>query len=65
MRIDDVLEFFSSRSDLARAIGVSAQTVSKWEKEVPKSRRESVRMAMKLRAADLRKRADKIEEAAQ
>jgi len=65
MRVDDVLEYFDSLRDLAKSIGLSEHAVYKWQGEVPRSRRESVRMAMKLRAADLRKRADKIEEAAQ
>lgn len=64
MKVDDVLEYFDSLRDLARAIGISEQAVYQWGDEVPRSRRESVRMAMKLRAQDLRRRADVIETAA-
>lgn len=64
MRVDEVLEYFDSLRDLARAIGISEQAVYQWGSEVPRSRRESVRMAMKLRALELRKRADRIETAA-
>ena len=65
MRVDDVLEYFDSLRDMAKAIGISEQAVYQWGAEVPKSRRESVRMAMKLRAVELRKRADITEKASE
>lgn len=39
MRKDDAIRFFGSSAKLARALGISRQAVSKWEDEVPESRR--------------------------
>lgn len=60
MRVSDVLEFFDTKQEIAEAIGISDSAVYQWGEEVPKSRRESVRMAMRLKASEMEKAAAKM-----
>lgn len=63
MRKDEVVEFFGDQTKLARAIGITAAAVSQWPDLVPKSRRTSVRLAMRELADDLEKEAKRIRRA--
>lgn len=63
MRKDDVIEYFGDQTKLAKAIGITAAAVSQWPSLVPKSRRTSVRMAMRELADDLEKEAKRIRRA--
>lgn len=60
MRKDDAISYFGSASELARAIGVTPGLVCQWKTEVPKSRRQSVRLAMRERANELEKQAARL-----
>lgn len=65
MRTDDALGFFDNDTKLlAKAIGLTRQAVESWGTDVPKSRRETVRMAMKERADNLKTEARRLERAA-
>jgi len=60
MRTDEAIEFFGSASNLAKAIGITPGAVTQWPDLVPKSRRASVRMAMRERADELTKEARRL-----
>lgn len=60
MRVDDAVEFFGTKHAMAQAIGLSVSAVYQWGEEVPKSRRESVRLAMKARAEQLETEAKRL-----
>lgn len=64
MRTDETIEYFGDQTALAKAIGISPAAVSQWGKEVPMSRRTSVRLAMRERADQLEKEAKRIRRAA-
>lgn len=64
MLVSDVLEFFDTKDEIAKAIGVSPSAVYQWKTEVPKSRRESVRLAMKVKAVELEQEAKRLRERA-
>lgn len=64
MRTDETIAFFGDQTTLAKAIGISPAAVSQWGKEVPMSRRTSVRMAMRERAAELEAKAQSLRKAA-
>lgn len=53
MRTQEAVDFFGSKTILARAIGVTPAAVGNWGDEVPTSREKSIRMAMKERAEQL------------
>ncbi len=60
MRTDDAVEIFGNKAALAEAIGVSASAVYQWGAEVPKSRRQSVRLAMRAKADQMEKEAGQL-----
>lgn len=60
MLLSDVLDFFETKQQIAKAIGISESAVYQWGLEVPKSRRESVRLAMKARAEKLENEAKRL-----
>lgn len=60
MLLIDVLDFFDTKQQIAKAIGISESAVYQWGSEVPKSRRQSVRMAMKVRAEQLEAEARRL-----
>lgn len=60
MLLSDVLDFFETKQQIAKAIGISESAVYQWGSEVPKSRRESVRLAMKARAEQLETEAKRL-----
>lgn len=60
MLLSDVLDFFETKQQIAKAIGISESAVYQWGEEVPKSRRESVRLAMKARAEQLETEAKRL-----
>lgn len=65
MRTDQTLEFFGgSARELALAIGITPSAVAQWGRDVPMSRRQSVRMAMKERAERLELEARTLRRAA-
>lgn len=64
MRTDDVVEIFGSKKKLAKAIGLTPSSVYQWGEEVPASRRQSVRMAMREKAALMEAEAAKLFHAA-
>lgn len=64
MRLDDIVEFFGSKTALAKAIGVSESAIYRWGSEVPRGRRTSVRLAMRGRAEDLEAEAVRLRLAA-
>jgi DNA-binding transcriptional regulator YdaS (Cro superfamily) len=64
MRTDETIEFFGDQTELAKAIGITPQAICQWGAEVPKSRRTSVRLAMKARADQLEQDAKKLRKAA-
>ncbi len=64
MRLDEAVEFFGGKSALARAIGISETALYRWGSEIPKSRRQSVRLAMRARADDLEREAVLLRKAA-
>lgn len=54
----EVLEMFdNSPTQLGKAIGISASAIEKWDDVVPRSRRQSVRLAMKEKAEQLEQEA--------
>lgn len=57
MRTEDAVEIFGNKIALAEAIGISASAVYQWGSEIPMSRRQSVRMAIKERAEQLEQEA--------
>lgn len=63
MRKDEVVEFFGDQTKLAKAIGITAAAVSQWPEQVPKSRRHSVRMAMRELATHLEAEARRLRKA--
>lgn len=64
MRKEDVMEFFDgSPSELARAIGLSVSAINQWGPNIPMSRRECVRLAMRERATKLEKMAKAMRKA--
>lgn len=64
MRKDDVVEYFGDQTKLARAIGITAAAVSQWPALVPKSRRTSIRLAMRELANELEAEAKRLRRAA-
>lgn len=60
MLVSDVLEFFDTKQQIAKAIGISESAVYQWGTEVPRSRRESVRLAMRDRAERLERVAARL-----
>lgn len=65
MRTDQTLEFFGgSARELALAIGITPSAVAQWGRDVPKSRRTSVRLAMKERAEQLENESKRLRRAA-
>jgi len=63
MRTDETIAYFGDQTALAKAIGITPAAVSQWGKEVPISRRLSVRMAMRERADNLEREAKRIRKA--
>jgi DNA-binding transcriptional regulator YdaS (Cro superfamily) len=63
MRTDETIAYFGDQTALAKAIGITPAAVSQWGKEVPMSRRASVRMAMRERADNLEREAKRIRKA--
>ncbi len=58
MNKKDVLEMFdNSPKALAKALGITVSAVEKWQDVVPKSRRETVRLALRARAEQLEQEA--------
>jgi DNA-binding transcriptional regulator YdaS (Cro superfamily) len=53
MRTDEAVEVFGSKNALAEAIGISPSAVYQWGSEVPMSRRQSVRLAMRVKAEEM------------
>lgn len=64
MRKDEVIEFFGDQTSLAKAIGITAAAVSQWPDMVPKSRRTSVRLAMRELADKMEAEARRLRRAA-
>lgn len=64
MRSDETIAFFGDQTTLAKAIGISPAAVSQWGRDVPMSRRTSVRLAMKERAEQLEAEAKRLRRAA-
>lgn len=60
MRTDEAVEFFGDKITLAKAIGITPQSVSGWGDLVPTSRVKSVRLAMKERAEQLEAEAKRL-----
>lgn len=60
MLVSDVLEFFDTKQQIAKAIGISESAVYQWGDEVPRSRRESVRLAMRDREEHLERVAARL-----
>jgi len=52
MKMEIAVDFFGSKAELARAIGVKPVTVVSWGDVVPYLRRGQVRAAMKAHAGD-------------
>lgn len=52
MRMSEAVDFFGSKAELARAIGVKPVTVVSWGDTVPYLRRGQVRAAMKAHAGE-------------
>lgn len=50
MKKADVVEFFGGPYATAKALGISGQAVSKWEEDVPQSRKSHVELVMKMEA---------------
>ncbi|MCY1497126.1 DNA-binding transcriptional regulator Cro [compost metagenome] len=65
MRTEEAVNFFGDKITLARAIGITPQSVSGWGDDVPSSRVKSVRMAMKERAEQLEAEAKLLRKKAQ
>lgn len=64
MNTKETVEYFGDRATLSKAIGISVQAIAQWPDAVPRSRRESVRQAMKERAAELEAKAKMLRRAA-
>lgn len=64
MNTKETVEYFGDRATLSKAIGISVQAIAQWPDTVPRSRRESVRQAMKERAAELEAKAKMLRRAA-
>lgn len=64
MRLDETVEFFGSKTALAKAIGISESAIYRWGNEVPKGRRQSIRLAMRGKAEDLEAEAVRLRRAA-
>ena len=60
MKLDDAVEIFGSKDAVAKAIGISPGAVYQWGSDIPKSRRQSVRLAMRERANELEKQAARL-----
>lgn len=60
MKLDDAVEIFGSKDAVAKAIGISPSAVYQWGADIPKSRRQSVRLAMRERADQLEKQAERL-----
>jgi hypothetical protein len=52
MKMEIAVDFFGSKAELARAIGVKAVTVVSWGDTVPYLRRGQVRAAMKAHSGE-------------
>lgn len=64
MNTKDTIEYFGDRATLAKAIGITVQAIAQWPDSVPRSRRESVRDAMRARAFELESKAKLLRKAA-
>lgn len=64
MRTDEAVEVFGSKNALAEAIGISPSAVYQWGKDVPVSRRQSVRLAMRAKAEEMERDAKSLREMA-
>jgi len=64
MRLDEAVEIFGSKSALAKAIGISESAIYRWGEEIPRGRRQSVRLAMRAMAEDLEAEAVRLRSAA-
>ena len=60
MRTDDAVDIFGTKDALAKAIGISPSAVYQWGDEVPMSRRQSVRLAMRARAEEMEREAKEL-----
>ena len=60
MKLDDAVEIFGSKDAVAKAIGISPSAVYQWGSDIPKSRRQSVRLAMREKANELEKQAARL-----
>ena len=60
MRTDDAVDIFGTKDALAKAIGISPSAVYQWGDEVPMSRRQSVRLAMRARAEEMEREAKQL-----
>lgn len=65
MRTDDAVDIFGTKDALAKAIGISPSAVYQWGDDVPLSRRQSVRLAMRARAEEMEREAERLRVAAQ
>ena len=64
MNTKDTIEYFGDRATLALALGITVQAIAQWPDSVPRSRRQSVREAMKARAIELEAKAKLLRKAA-
>lgn len=64
MRTEDAIEVFGTQRALAEAIGISPSAVYQWGDVVPMSRRQSVRMAMQMKAEQMERDAKNLRERA-
>lgn len=60
MRTDEAVEIFGTQKALAAAIGISPSAVYQWGEFVPKSRQQSVRLAMRAKAEQMEADAAKL-----
>ncbi len=65
MRTEDAVEVFKTKEALAKAIGISPSAVYQWGDIVPKSRRESIRLAMRAKAEDMEREAKQLRQQSQ
>lgn len=64
MRTDDAVDIFGTKDALAKAIGISASAVYQWGDQIPASRRQSVRLAMRAKAEEMERGAKELREIA-
>ena len=64
MRTEDAVEVFKTKEALAKAIGISPSAVYQWGDIVPKSRCESIRLAMRAKAEDMEREAKQLRQQA-